>query len=138
MTPQEKALVRDSFKLVVPIADQAAALFYDHLFEIAPQYRAMFKGDMKAQGKKLMQTIGVAVAHLDKLDDIVPTVQQLGQRHGGYGVKPEDYDTVGEALLWTLEKGLGDAFTPDVKAAWATVYGILADVMKQAAPAPVA
>lgn len=133
MTPQDKTLVRETFGMVAPIADQAAALFYDRLFTLAPQFRALFAHDMDEQGKKLMQTLGVAVAHLDNLDAIIPTVQKLGQRHAGYGVQPEDYAIVGEALLWTLEQGLGDAFTPEVKQAWATVYEALANVMKEAA-----
>ncbi|MCA9957602.1 MAG: hypothetical protein KC413_14960 [Anaerolineales bacterium] len=133
ISQQDKTLVRETFAQIEPIADQAAALFYSRLFTIAPQYRAMFKHNMDEQGMKLMQTIGVAVAHLDKLGDIVPVVQKLGQRHAGYGVQPADYDTVGEALLWTLEQGLGDAFTPQAKQAWTAVYITLADTMKQAA-----
>ncbi|MEM7114990.1 MAG: globin family protein [Chloroflexota bacterium] len=137
MTPQEKQLVRETFALVRPIADQAAALFYNRLFEIAPQTRSLFHGNMDEQGKKLMQTIGVAVAHLDKLDEIVPTIQKLGRRHAGYGIQPADYDTVASALLWTLEQGLGEAFTTEVKQAWTTVYTLLANTMKQAAYEPV-
>ncbi len=136
MTPQDKQLVRETFALVHPIADQAAALFYNRLFDIAPQTRHLFQSDMEEQGKKLMQTLGVAVAHLDKLDELLPKVQQLGQRHAGYGVQPADYDIVASALLWTLEQGLGAAFTPDVKQAWATVYTVLANAMKNAANTP--
>jgi hemoglobin-like flavoprotein len=73
------------------------------------------------------------VRGLDHLDRLVPVVQDLGRRHVGYGVTDAHYDTVGSALLWTLEKGLGSAFTPDMKDAWATVYGLLATVMKEAA-----
>jgi hemoglobin-like flavoprotein len=93
----------------------------------------MFKGDMKEQGQKLMKMIATAVNGLDRLDSIVPAVQDLGRRHVGYGVRPEHYDTVGAALLQTLEQGLGSAFTPEVKQAWATVYGVLAATMKDAA-----
>jgi hemoglobin-like flavoprotein len=133
MTPEQKQLVRESFAQIRPIADQAAALFYGRLFEVAPRYRALFTHGMDEQGKKLMQMIGIAVAHLDNLDAIIPAVQSLGRRHVNYGVQSADYDTVGEALLWTLAQGLGEAFTPDVERAWVTVYGVLANTMKQAA-----
>ena len=132
MTPQQVQLVKQSFAKVAPIADQAADLFYGRLFEIAPQVRPLFKGDIKAQGQKLMSTIAVAVASLDKLPELVPVVQDLGRRHVGYGVKDEHYDLVGQALLWTLAKGLGPDFTPEVKEAWTIVYTILADTMKSA------
>ena len=133
MTPHQVQLVKTSFDAVAPIADQAAALFYGRLFEIAPELRALFKGDMKAQGRKLMSTLGVVVASLDRLPDLLPVVQDLGRRHAGYGVSDAHYATVAEALLWTLEKGLGPAFTPRVKEAWAATYATLADVMKTAA-----
>lgn len=136
MTPNDKNLVRETFALVVPIADQAAAIFYGRLFEIAPYFRPLFKGDMQEQGKKLMQMIGVAVANLDNLEAVVPAVQKLGQRHVGYGVQAADYDIVGAALLWTLEQGLGEAFTTEVKQAWTNVYTVLANTMQQAAYAP--
>lgn len=133
MTPQEILLVKQSFAKVAPIAETAAALFYNKLFEIAPEVRPLFKGDIKEQGRKLMQTLGIAVASLDRLGDIVPTVQALGRKHGGYGVRDEHYDAVAQALLWTLEQGLGADFTPETKAAWIEVYGILSETMKQAA-----
>lgn len=133
MTPQQIQLVRDSFAAVAPIADQAGGLFYGRLFEIAPTLRPLFKGDIAAQGRKLMATIGLAVGSLDRLSELVPVLQDLGCRHAGYGVKEDDYDTVAEALLWTLERGIGQAFTPPVKAAWAAAYTLLADTMKQAA-----
>lgn len=133
MTPQDKHLVRSTFEMIRPNAAQAAALFYDRLFTIAPEYRSLFKHDMTAQGTKLMQTIGVAVAHLDNLGAIVPAVQSLGARHVAYGVPPQSYAVVGEALLWTLEQGLGSAFTPEVRDAWTTVYNLLADTMQAGA-----
>ena len=111
----------------------AAELFYGRLFELDPELRPLFKGDMAKQGDKLMTTLAIAVRGLTNLDSIVPVVQQLGARHVGYGVKEKDYDTVGAALLWTLGQGLGDDFTPDVEAAWAEVYGLLATTMKDAA-----
>ncbi len=133
MTPEQIALVKSTWEMVVPISDKAAELFYGKLFELNPDLESMFSGDMSEQGKKLMRMIGTAVNGLDRLDDIVPAVQQLGVRHIEYGVKDADYDTVGAALLWTLEQGLGEAFTNDVNTAWATVYGLLAGTMKSAA-----
>ncbi|WP_455235192.1 globin family protein [Thiogranum longum] len=133
MTPEQALLVKNSWAKVLPISDKAAELFYGKLFELDPQLKPLFKGDMTEQGKKLMKMINTAVNALDRLEAIVPAVQQLGVRHVGYGVKDKDYDTVGAALLWTLEQGLGDAFTSDVKDAWATVYGVLAGTMKSEA-----
>ena len=133
MTPEQAELVKSSWAKVVPIADKAAELFYGKLFELDPSLKPLFKGNMVEQGKKLMKMINTAVNGLDRLDEIVPAVQQLGVRHISYGVKDEHYDTVGVALLWSLEAGLGDAFTDETKTAWATVYGVLADTMKAAA-----
>jgi len=136
MTPEQVFLVQKSWRQVLPIADTAAELFYTRLFTLDPSVKPLFKGDMKAQGKKLMAMIGTAVGGLSKLESIVPAVQDLGRRHVKYGVKDQHYDTVGAALLWTLEQGLGEAFTPDVKSAWITVYGVLATTMKDAAKVP--
>lgn len=133
MTPEKIKLVQDSFAKVAPIAGQAADIFYDRLFEIAPDVRPMFPADMSNQKDKLMQTLGVAVNNLHQVETILPTVQELGRKHVGYGVKDEHYDTVGAALLFTLEKGLGDAFTPDVKEAWTETFVTVAGVMKEAA-----
>src|SRR5262249_54474334 len=129
----EKSLVQETFAQVAPISEQAAALFYGRLFELDPTLRPLFKIDIREQGKKLMQMIAVAVSKLDKLDELVPAVEALGRRHAGYGVQDAHYDTVGTALLWTLEQGLGPAFTPEVKSAWTAVYGVLAATMKTAA-----
>jgi len=133
MTPEDKKLVQESFAKVAPIAEQAAALFYQNLFTADPSLKPLFKGDMVEQGKKLMKMIATAVNGLDRLDAIVPAVQDLGRRHVQYGVKSEHYDTVGAALIQTLAQGLGPAFTPEVKGAWITVYGVLATTMKAAA-----
>jgi hemoglobin-like flavoprotein len=133
MTPEQVQLVKSSWAQVLPISDKAAELFYGKLFEMDPSLKPLFSGDMVEQGKKLMKMINTAVNGLDRLGEIVPAVQQLGVRHVSYGVKDEHYGTVGAALLWTLEAGLGDAFTEETKDAWATVYGILADTMKAAA-----
>lgn len=133
LTLTQKTLVQDSFAMISPIADDAAALFYRRLFEIDPSLQQMFRGDMAEQRKKLMQMLTAAVKGLDRLDQLVPVVQTLGRRHATYGVSDAHYDTVGAALLWTLQKGLGPAFTPETREAWATVYGLLATTMKDAA-----
>jgi hemoglobin-like flavoprotein len=133
MTPKQVELVQGSWKKVLPISDTAAAIFYKRLFELDPTLKGLFKGDMKEQGRKLMAMISVAVTGLTRLETIVPAVQDLGRRHVGYGVKDKHYDTVATALAFTLEKGLGDAFTPEVKEAWVTTYGVLSKTMKDAA-----
>lgn len=129
MTPQQVELVQTSFKKVVPIAATAADLFYNRLFEIAPETRPLFPQDLTEQKGKLMSMLGTAVTNLHKLDTILPAVKDLGQRHKGYGVTAAHYAPVGAALLWTLEKGLGPDFTPEVKAAWTETYTALAGVM---------
>jgi len=133
VTPTQKTLVQETFASIAPIADDAAALFYRRLFELDPSLRAMFRGDMSEQRRKLMNMLGAAVRGLDRLEQLVPVVQDLGRKHAGYGVEDRHYDTVGAALLWTLEKGLGSGFTPEVKEAWAAVYGLLASTMQTAA-----
>ena len=132
MTPQQIDLVQQSFKKVVPIAGTAADLFYGRLFEIAPEVRPMFPEDMKEQKVKLMSMLGTAVTNLHKLETILPAVKALGERHKAYGVIAAHYAPVGAALLWTLEKGLGADFTPEVKAAWTETYTALAGVMNSA------
>lgn len=133
MTPRQIELVQQSWKSVLPIADAAAEMFYAKLFELDPALKALFKGDLKQQGRKLMQMISTAVGGLARVEALVPAVQDLGRRHGSYGVKDKDYDTVAAALLWTLGRGLGAAFTSETKDAWVAVYGILASAMKGAA-----
>lgn len=135
METSQIALVQSTFKLVLPIKDVAADLFYNRLFEIEPSTRALFKGDIKEQGNKLMAALGVVVAGLTAIETIIPTVQDMAVRHVDYGVQDEHYAKVGEALIWTLEQGLGDAFTPDVKDAWLAAYTTLAGVMIEAANA---
>jgi hemoglobin-like flavoprotein len=133
LTPAHKTLVQTSFATVAPIADDVAVLFYGRLFEIDPSLRQMFRGDMTEQRKKLMQMLTAAVKGLDRLEQLVPVVQELGRRHGTYGVTDAHYDTVGAALLWTLDRGLGSGFTPEVEEAWRSVYGLLATTMREAA-----
>ena len=127
------ALVRESFAKVVPIKEAAADLFYGRLFDVAPQVRAMFPDDMTEQKKKLIAMLATAVNGLSDLDALVPAVKALGARHVAYGAQAAHYPVVGDALLWTLERGLGAAFTPDVKRAWTKVYGLIAATMQAGA-----
>jgi hemoglobin-like flavoprotein len=126
MTPQQQTLVQSSFALVAPIADQAAVIFYDDLFRRDPKLRALFKGDMAEQRRKLMAMLGAAVANLQNWEQVAPVVRALGRRHVGYGVTRQDYDSVGAALIQTLETGLGEAFTPEIRDAWIACYGVVA------------
>src|ERR1700710_1125245 len=129
MTPDQIKLVQDSFAKVAPISETAAVLFYDRLFEIAPSVKAMFPADMTEQRKKLMATLAVVVNGLGNLESTLPAASALAKRHVGYGAKPAHYPVVSAALLWTLEKGLGDAWTPEVAEAWAAAYGTLSGYM---------
>lgn len=139
MTPEQVTLVKDSWDHVKPISDQAAALFYGRLFELDASLKPLFKDEMKEQGKKLMATIGLAVASLDRLEPILPAVQELGRKHAhSYQVPESSYATVGEALLWTLGQGLGDGFTEDVRESWTLTYTTLANVMIDASREPAA
>lgn len=133
MTPNQIAAVQTSFAAVLPIAHQAGMIFYERLFATDPRLRTLFSGDIAVQSDTLMQMIGTAVYGLDQPETIIATVRALGIRHAGYGVSEADYETVGAALLWTLEQGLGANFTPEVAEAWATAYTLLADTMKTAA-----
>lgn len=133
MNPSTVLLVQGSWAKVAPIAPQAAALFYQNLFRLDPSVKDLFGSDMAAQGKRLMQMIGAAVGKLDDLPGLVPVLQDLARRHVAYKVEAGHYHTVGTALLQTLEQGLGEAFTPEVKAAWAEVYGLITQVMLEAA-----
>jgi len=133
MNPAQIRLVQDSFGKVAPISEQAAVLFYGRLFEVAPAVRAMFPDDMAEQRKKLMATLAVVVNGLSNLEAVLPAASALAKRHVGYGARPEHYPVVGGALLWTLEKGLGDAWTPDVAEAWTAAYGTLSGYMIQEA-----
>jgi len=131
MTPDQVTLVQSSFKSVAPIASKAADLFYDRLFEIAPEVRRLFPADMSGQKLKLMGMLATAVNNLHQLDVILPAIRELGARHRGYGVSADHYAPVGAALLWTLEQGLGGAFTPEVRVAWADAYSALAGAMQK-------
>jgi nitric oxide dioxygenase len=129
MTPDQVKAIQESFKKVAPISEQAAALFYGRLFEIAPAVKPLFRGDMKEQGSKLMATLAVVVNGLGNLQAILPAASALAKRHVAYGVKPADYEPVGAALVWTLERGLGEQWTPELAQAWGAAYAILSQFM---------
>ena len=135
LTDTQIQLVTDSWQKVLPIKETAAELFYGRLFELDPSLQTLFKGDMKEQGERLMNMINIAVNALNRLEDVVPAIQAMGRRHKDYGVQRAHYDTVAQALLWTLGQGLGPAFTPDVKDAWTQVYTLLATTMIEASEA---
>ena len=129
MTPDQVRLVQESFAKLVPIADQAASMFYERLFEIAPQVRAMFPPDMAEQQRKLMATLTIVVSGLSNLESILPAASSLATRHVAYGARPEHYPVVGAALLWTLEQGLGEEWTEEVADAWTAAYAMLSGFM---------
>lgn len=131
ITPRQKQLVQESFARVEPIAEQAAEIFYQTLFEFDPSLRRLFKNDIKSQGKKLMMTLKVAVKGLDNLEGLVPVLHQLAERHVDYGVKAEHFTPVGNALLYTLKVGLGEHWNPEVRKAWVDTFRLVATVMKQ-------
>jgi nitric oxide dioxygenase len=136
MSPQQIALVQQSFAKVIPIREQAAALFYERLFAIDPSTRPLFRSDVRAQGAKLMAAIATVVKSLDRLDLILDDLRTLARRHDGYGVQEAHYASVGSALLWTLERGLGADFTSELREAWAAAYGVLSDAMIDATGRP--
>ena len=138
MTPEEIDLVRTSFAAVAPSADEVAAAFYARLFEVAPETRAMFGDDLRGQGRKLMTMIGTVVWSLDNLPPLLAVVDSLARRHVGYGVRDDHYATVGAVLLWTLEQGLGERFTPATRDAWANAYALLSGRMMAATTAEAA
>ncbi|HET6969559.1 MAG TPA: globin family protein [Phenylobacterium sp.] len=133
MTPDKIALVKSSFAEVAKIAEPAAGLFYGRLFEVAPSVQHLFKGDLTAQGRKLMAALAMVVGSLDRMDQILPQVEHMARRHVAYGAEEAHYAVVGDTLIWTLEQGLGDAFTPAVRQAWAEAYAALSGAMIAAA-----
>lgn len=133
MTPEQIRLVQQSFETVAQIAGPAARIFYDRLFTLDPSLRPMFSHtDMGAQGQKLMLAIGQVVGALRAPERVLPALRAMGVRHAGYGVTDQHYAMVGTALLWTLEQGLGETFTPAMRDAWAAAYGIVSGAMLQA------
>ncbi len=134
MTPQAKQQIEESWAEVAPLGPAAAELFYQRLFEIAPRLKGLFAGtDMRRQHMALMDALTFAVSSLEQPERLMPVLEDLGRRHRGYGVCRQDYQDVGAALLWTLEKGLGPAWTPSVRQAWVEVYGLVSRTMCRAA-----
>lgn len=133
MTPEQIHLVKDSWAKVLPVQEDAAKIFYHRLFKKHPEVKHYFKGKIKQQGKKLITMMSTAVNNLDNLEVLIEPLKQSGKAHEGYNVKPEDYDKVGDALLWTLQQELGDDFTPETKKAWSETYTIVSSVMKDCA-----
>lgn len=142
LTDKEKTAIRDTWRLVVPIADTAADLFYKRLFELKPAYRSLFPEQLEPQKRKLIAMLAFTVKSLDYPDsawrdtvsedsDLFLILLALGRRHTDlYKIPDESYETVGQALLWTLDYGLGKKFTPEAQAAWGRVYQLLAMTMK--------
>ena len=133
MTPEQVKLIKLTFAQVMSQKDHVGMMFYNRLFAIAPETRPMFKGDIEAQSRKLMDTLALAIGMLRDMPTLVATLEGLAHRHLGYGVTDSHYDKVGEALQWTLEQGLGSAFTPAAREAWTTLYGAVAQIMRKAA-----
>jgi len=132
MTPRQAELLQTTWRSVLPIGDTAAELFYGKLFSLDPKLRLLFKNDMRDQGRNLTAMISVAVGGLARPERITLAVRELGRRHRAYGVQEKHYETVAVALLWMLEKCLGEAFTPEVKDAWADAYALLSGTMREA------
>jgi len=133
MTPEQKGLIRSSFKQLLPVAGEASRLFYIRLFELDPNLRALFKNSISEQELKFMDMLQIAVYGLDYPEQLLGAVQRLGERHAAYQVRPEHYEVVGAALLWTLEQGLEDDFTAALHTVWLSLYNMLAEIMQQAA-----
>jgi nitric oxide dioxygenase len=129
MNSDHVALIQHSFAKVAPVSGEAAALFYGRLFEIAPEVKPLFHGDMTEQGRKLMATLAVVVNGLTDLESILPAASAIAKKHVAYGVKAEHYGPVGIALLWTLERGLGAEWTSDLADAWRAAYTMLSEYM---------
>ncbi|MHA1537664.1 MAG: globin domain-containing protein [Alphaproteobacteria bacterium] len=134
-TEEQALLVQETMEKLSLVAEDAAETFYNRLFELEPEARPLFKGDVKEQGGKLMSMIALAVGGLNDPAKLIPTIEALGVGHAEYGVLDRHYESFGEALLWALDNGLGEAFTPEVREAWVSVYTLLAGIMKEAAEA---
>jgi hemoglobin-like flavoprotein len=130
VTPEDIACVQSTWAKLIPVAEEAATLFYGRLFEKYPDVKPLFKGDMDEQGRRIMGMIHSTVTQLGDLDPLRPVLRASGARHTSYGVGPGDYDKMADALYWTLEQVLGDAFTPEVRSAWVAVFNELAAVMQ--------
>jgi hemoglobin-like flavoprotein len=129
ITETQIALVQSSFSHVLPIADTAGLLFYERVFTLSPGTRSLFGDDIALQAERTMAALKTAVDGLGSLDEVAPFLVRLGARHVRYGVTLEHFDVVGAALLWTLEQGLGELFTPPVREAWGAAWNVIAGAM---------
>lgn len=136
MNPEQIKLIQDSFAKIAPVSDRAAGQFYVRLFEIAPELRPLFKGEMGEQGRKFMSTLTILVTGLKRFEELKPSLGALARQHASYGVRSEHYRPLGEALIWALEQGLGDAFTAEMREAWQAAYAAIADTMNAACAKP--
>jgi hemoglobin-like flavoprotein len=133
MRAESERLVRESWAQFQPMAERSAGFFYDKLFELDPQARRLFATtDMEAQGRKVMGMFAEIVRTLDRPEELIAEVADLGRRHVHYGVQDSQYDSVGIALLWTLEQGLGPAFTPEMRDAWTEAYLLVSSILRRA------
>ena len=134
MTSHQIGLIKSSWQAASTVGDAVEELFYMRLFEIAPEVEPMFnRTTIKEQSKELLNMFSHIIGKLDRLPDILDEVAKLAQRHVIYGVKPEHYTVLGEALLWTLEKGLGEKWNDELKEAWTRFYTTLSGAMIHAA-----
>ena len=134
MTSHQIVLIKGSWQAAATLGDAVGELFYGRLFEIAPEVKPMFSQiTIKEQSKKLLSMLSYVIHKLDSLQDILDEVAKLAQRHAHYGVRPEHYIVVGEALLWTLEKDLAEKWNDELKEAWTLCYMTLSGAMIQAA-----
>jgi hemoglobin-like flavoprotein len=133
MTDSNILAVKNSWSYIMFQSEEFSGLFYQKLFELNPSLRHLFKGNIEEQGSKLMRMLTMIIARLQRLQDIETEVKALGHRHVGYGTRPEHYQTVGQALLWSLENALGDRWSEETRKAWTEAYTIMANTMLQGA-----
>lgn len=131
MNERQIQLVKDSWSQVIINAEAAGNLFYQRLFEVAPEVRHLFRGDIISQSKKLMNMITMIVNKLDKLDTLLTDIKMLAGRHDHYGAQSGHYKVVGECLIWTLSTGLSEKWNQETETAWIEAYTILSGAMIQ-------
>ena len=129
ITPEQVRLVQASFTPLLPMAEAIGEMLYSRIFELAPEARDLFEDDIRPQVKRLMAAVKVAIDGLSRVDEVAPFLVRLGAQHARYDVRPEHFTVGGEALLWTLEQGLGDSFTAELRDAWAAAWDVVAGAM---------
>jgi hemoglobin-like flavoprotein len=130
---ETERLVRESWARFEPVAVQSARFFYDKLFELDPEAERLFANtEWEKQNRKVMEMFAEIVRMLDRPKELVTEVADLGRRHVHYGVHESQYDSVGTALLWTLEQGLGEHFTPEIRDAWTEAYQLVSAIARRA------